>query len=97
MVFSDPHGRIFIFVDIILFIYLFCLFRATSVAYGISQARGQIGAVAVGLRQSHNNARSEPYLQPTPQLMARINPASSWMLGRFLTTEPQWELLWTSF
>ena len=28
-------------------------------AYGGSQARGLIGAVASGLRQSHSNARSE--------------------------------------
>ena len=37
--------------------------------YGGSQARGLIGAIAVGLRHSH--ARSEPRLQPTPQLMQR--------------------------
>ena len=40
-----------------LFIYLFivfCLFRATSTAYGGSQARGLIGAVALGLRQSQS-------------------------------------------
>ena len=56
-----------------LFIYLFGLFAiswATPVAYGGSQARGPIGAVATGLRQSHSNAGSEPRLQPTPQLMA---------------------------
>ena len=39
-----------------------CLFRAAPVAYGGSQARGLIGAVAAGLRQSHSNARSEPRL-----------------------------------
>ena len=31
-------------------------------AYGGSQARGPIGAVAAGLRQSHSNAGSEPCL-----------------------------------
>ena len=40
---------------------------ATPAAYGGSQARGRIGAVATGLRQSHSNAGSEPRLQPTPQ------------------------------
>ena len=45
----------------------FCLFRAVLVACGGSQARGPVGAVAVGLCQSHSNARSEPHLQPTPQ------------------------------
>ena len=48
----------------ILFIYFFVfgLFRAKPAAYGGSQARGPIRAVAVGLRQSHSKARSEPHL-----------------------------------
>ena len=46
-----------------LFFLIFGLFRATPVAYGGSQARGRIGAVATGLRQSHSNAGSEPRLQ----------------------------------
>ena len=51
------------------FVLFVCLlFRAALEAYGGSQARGQVGATAAGLRQSHNNARSEPCLQPTPQL-----------------------------
>ena len=43
-----------------LFIYLFifCLFRATPAGYGNSQARGQIGAVAPGLYHSYSNTRS---------------------------------------
>ena len=45
-----------------------------SAAYGGSQARGQIGAIAAGLRQGHSNAGSEPHLQPTPQLMATLDP-----------------------
>ena len=43
---------------------------AAPTAYGGSQARGRIGAVATGLHQSHSNAGSEPRLQPTPQLTA---------------------------
>ena len=54
--------------------FFFCLFRATSAAYGGSQARGIIGATAAGLHHSHSNARSEPHLQPTPQLMAMPDP-----------------------
>ena len=45
-----------------LFIYLFfvfCLFRATPVAYGGSQAWHLIGAIAAGLCHRHSNARSE--------------------------------------
>ena len=55
-----------------LFVYV-CLFKATPVAYGGSQARGTIRAVATGLRHSHSNARSEPHLQPTPQLTATLD------------------------
>ena len=56
----------------------FLLFRATPTAYGGSQARGPIGATAAGLRHSHSNARSEPRLQPIPQLTATpiLNPLS---------------------
>ena len=50
--------------------FIFCLFRDTPVAYGGSQARGPIGAVAAGLCHSHSNSGSEPHLQPTPQLVA---------------------------
>ena len=38
------------------------------------QAKGQKGAVAAGLQHSHSNARSELHLQPTPQLMAMLDP-----------------------
>ena len=42
-----------------LFIYLFIfLFRATPEAYGGSQARGLIRAVAAGLCHSHSNTGS---------------------------------------
>ena len=60
---------IFYFYLFIFFVFLLFLWVAPA-AYGGSQARGQIGAVATGLRQSHSNAGSEPRLQPTPQLMA---------------------------
>ena len=59
-------------MDFYLFIYL--LFRAASSAYGGSQARGRIGAVAAGLGHSHSIAGSEPLLRPTPQLMATPDP-----------------------
>ena len=47
---------------------------AGPVAYGGSQARGLIGAVNAILCQSHSNAKSEPHLQPTPQLAAMQDP-----------------------
>ena len=52
----------------------FCLFRAIPAAYGGSQARGRIGAVASGLHHSHSNARCEPRLRPTPLLTATLDP-----------------------
>ena len=57
----------FLFAFIFIFLF-FCLFRTTFVAYGGSQARGQIGAIAASLCHSHSNARSESHLQLTPQL-----------------------------
>ena len=55
--------RIFIYLFIFNF---FGLFRAAPAAYGSSQARGQIRAVAPGLRHSHSNTRFKLHLQPTP-------------------------------
>ena len=50
-------GPIYVFILIIIII-IFAFSRAAPVAYGDSQARGLIGAVATGLRQSHSNAGS---------------------------------------
>ena len=47
---------------------------AIPTAYGGSQTRSLIGAVAASLRHSHSHARSKPSLQPTPQLMATLDP-----------------------
>ena len=59
------------------------LFRATLTAYGSSQAKGQIRAVAAGLRHSHSNVGTEPCLRPTSQLMATPD---------LQPTEQGWEL-----
>ena len=56
---------------IFIYLFIFCLFafsRAPLEAFGGSQARGRIGDIATGLRQSHGNVGSELCLQPTPQL-----------------------------
>ena len=53
---------------------LFAISRAASAAYGGSQARGLIGAVAAGLHQSHSNVGSELRLRPTPQVAATPDP-----------------------
>ena len=60
-----------VFAFCFLFFGFFCLFfvllslRATPVAYGGSQARGQIGAIVDGLFHSHSNAGSEAHLTYT--------------------------------
>ena len=57
---------------IILFYYL--PFRATPVAYGSFQTRGQIGAAATGLYHSHSNTGSKLHLRTTPELTAMPDP-----------------------
>ena len=54
--------------------FFFLNFRAAPTAYGRSQARGRIGAVATNLHHSHSKARSEPRLRLIPQLMATLDP-----------------------
>ena len=57
-----------------MFFFFFSLFRATPVAYGGSQARDPIAAMAAGLHHGHSNAGSKPHLPPIPQLMAMADP-----------------------
>ena len=70
------------------FFFFFCLFSTAPTAHGGSQPRGQIGAVATGLRHSHINSRSEPCLRlhHSSQQHRILNPliearhlASSWI------------------
>ena len=57
-------------------LFFFCLFRDASMAYGGSQARGWIVAIASGLHHSHGNTRSKLHLRPTPQQCWIFNPLS---------------------
>ena len=57
---------------VFVFVLSFCLFRAAPTAY--SQAKGQIGAAAASLCHSHSSLGSKPCLQPTPQLIATLDP-----------------------
>ena len=67
------HYFAFKYLFIYLFIYL--LFRAAPVAYGGSQARGPVGAVATGLRHSPTVKPDLSLgLQPSPQLTATLDP-----------------------
>ena len=83
--------------------FFFCLFRAASMAYGSSQDRGWIRAVAIGLRHSHSNAGSKPLSVTyttahgnarclTHRARPGIEPASSWILVMSVTAEPWQEL-----
>ena len=54
--------------------YLFIHFLFIAAPEAHESSRGQTGAAAAGLYHSHSNARSEPHLQPTPQLTATLDP-----------------------
>ena len=81
----------------------FLFFRATPMAYGGPQAGGWIGATAASLQSQPQQcgiwATSATYTTAHgntrfPAHWARpwIELASSWILVRFISTEPQWEL-----
>ena len=79
----------------------FLLFRATPVAYGGSQARGWIRATATRAQpqQLGNQAASATYTTAhsnagslTHWARPGIEPASSWILIRLVSTAPQQEL-----
>ena len=55
------------------YFFIYLSFRATPTAYGSSQARGQIRAIAISLHHSHSNSGSEPRLRPTLQLTAMLD------------------------
>ena len=77
---------------LLLLLLFFCLFRAVPEAYGSSQARGWIGAVAVSL--SHSHSQSQIWVTSATYTIAHgnarslthwtgpgIEPSSSWILG----------------
>ena len=68
--FPPPFLLSFVFFFVVVVVVVVAISWAAPAAYGGSQARGLIRAIATGLRQSHSNAGSEPRLQPTTQLTA---------------------------
>ena len=56
------------------FFFFWSFFRVTPKAYGSSQAKGPIRAIAAGLRHSHSNMGSELRLRPAPQLTVTPDP-----------------------
>ena len=74
----------------ILFYFIFCLSassRAAPAAYGGSQARGQIGAVAASLHHS-----SQPRRILNPLGKARDQTRNLMVPRRIVSSEPRWEL-----
>ena len=69
------------------FFLIFCLFRAILAAHGGSHARSWTGAAATGLHHSHSNAGSLTHWG-----RPGIESATWWVLVRFVSTEPRWEL-----
>ena len=100
-VFAEPRLECHIFF--ILFLLFFFVFsRATPTAYGVSQARGLIGAVATSLHHSHSEAGSEPCSAAYTTAHSNAGPWIHWARPGSnlqphgssldsLTTEPQWE------
>ena len=67
--------------------FFFFLFRAPPSACEGSQTGDLIRATDAGLRHSHSNVRSLiHWARPG------IEPATSWVLVRFVSAAPQWEL-----
>ena len=80
-----------------LFFFFFFLFKAPPMAYGGSQARGQIEAVATGLRHSHiatsdpsqicnlhNSSRQCRILNPLREARDQTDVLMDWMLIGFV-------------
>ena len=70
---NQPTSKLVYILPSLHFLF-FCFFRAMLMAYGDSQARGPVGAVAPGLYHSHSNPGSKLHLSPTPQLTATPGP-----------------------
>ena len=87
-----PPSLLFFFFKFIFYFLVFCLFRATPVAYGSSQARGPIGAIAASLSHSHGNTGSL-----THWARSGVELTTSWFLVRFVSTTPWRELPFYSY
>ena len=60
---SDKKELVMTFLILIfMYLFIFVFSRAAPMAYGDSQAKGLIGAVAASLHHSHSNSGSKPRL-----------------------------------
>ena len=79
----------------------FKLFRAAPMAYGGSEARGLIGAVAAGLCHSHSNMGTYTTAHGNARSLIHwarpgIEPTTSWFLVGFVSAVP-WQELWNMY
>ena len=89
--FSGQVAVLALIMDFYFIFYLFIfalLFRATGVAYGSSQARGQIRAAAVAYATVYSKAGSL-----THWVRPGMEHTSSWILVRFIPAVPERQLL----
>ena len=94
--------KVFLFLLLFFFFFfVFCLLSFWGHTWGIWRFLGWIGATAAGLHHSHSNGGTTSVTYTTAQgnagslthwVRAGIEPASSWILVGFITTEPRWEL-----
>ena len=90
-----PHLALFFLKDELVYLYIYFFFFWGGVilgpymTHGSSQARGPIGAIAAGL---HHSSWQCQILNPLSEARPRIEPASSWILVRFVFSESRWKL-----
>ena len=73
----DPEATmVFLTLTFIYMFVIYCLFKASPVAYGSSQARGRIRDVAAGLHHSHSNVGSKLHLHHSSRQCQILNPLS---------------------
>ena len=68
------------------------LFRAAPLACESFQASGQIGATNAGLHHRHLHHSSQQHRSQATELDQGIKPKTSWILVRFISAAPQWEI-----
>ena len=91
------------FFSFLSFFLSFCFSRAAPAAYGDSQARGLIGAIAAGLSRATatqdpsrvcdlHHSSWQPWI-PNPLSKARDQIRTLMVPSQIVSTAPQWELL----